>query len=192
MSTRERKGIFVGAGAGLTLVVLLVLQSFFGSGLLSTRTVTSTFTAAPSTVPDVYGQVNGAYANHLLLLDSENISALVGEYEGNATVSWTGDAPGFAGSYSGLTSIRILLGNFRVHFLNFSIYNDNQTVGPKGSFWVVNSTFDLRGYSTMLGQTLAAIDAQNSYVHVGGEWLIANETWDFTVFDVEFQPIIFG
>jgi hypothetical protein len=186
MSARERKGIFVGAGAGLMLVVLLVLQSFIGSGLLSTRTVTSTFTAAPSTVPDTYGQVNGAYADHLLLLDSGNISALVGEYEGNATINWTGKAPGFAGSYSGSTSIRILLGNFRVHFVNFSIYNDTQTVGPKGSLWVVNSTFDLRGYSTMLGQTFAAIDAQDSYVHVGGEWMIANETWDLAVFEVEF------
>jgi hypothetical protein len=50
LNTRERDGIFVGAGAGLTLIVLLVLQSFIGSGLLSTRTVTVTVTQAPSSL----------------------------------------------------------------------------------------------------------------------------------------------
>jgi Na+-transporting NADH:ubiquinone oxidoreductase subunit NqrD len=57
IDTRGREGILVGAGAGLALIVLLVLQSLIGSGLLSTRTVTSTTTAAVSTVPDAYEQV---------------------------------------------------------------------------------------------------------------------------------------
>ncbi|MDA4115700.1 MAG: hypothetical protein OK442_04000 [Thaumarchaeota archaeon] len=44
MRIKEREGILIGVGAGLTLMILLVLQSFIGSGLLSTRTVTLTTT----------------------------------------------------------------------------------------------------------------------------------------------------
>jgi len=55
------KGAFIGIGAGLTLIILLVLQSLTGSGLLSTRVVTTTTTAAVSTVPDAYQQVASAY-----------------------------------------------------------------------------------------------------------------------------------
>jgi hypothetical protein len=149
MTTREREGILVGAGAALMLIVLLVLQSFIGSGLLSTRTVTSTITAAPSSVPDVYGEVNSAYANHLLLLDSQNITALVGGYESNATVVWTGFTNGLQGHFVGVANIRILLGHFTLGFANFSIYDESQTVAPNGSYWAVNSTFDIQGNSTV-------------------------------------------
>jgi len=88
MSTREREGILVGAGAGLMLIVLLVLQSLVGSGLLSTRVVTFTTTGAVSTIPDSYDQVASAYANHLLLFDSRNVSALADGYDTNATIVW--------------------------------------------------------------------------------------------------------
>jgi Na+-transporting NADH:ubiquinone oxidoreductase subunit NqrD len=82
---RERDGILIGSGAGLTLIILLVLQSFIGSGLFSTRTVTVTVTNS-----DAYEQVSDAYAYHLMVLNARNINAVPGEYESNATVEWRG------------------------------------------------------------------------------------------------------
>jgi hypothetical protein len=49
MNTRGRDAVIAGAGAGLMLIVLLVVQSFIGGGLLSMRTVTSTTTVLTTT-----------------------------------------------------------------------------------------------------------------------------------------------
>jgi hypothetical protein len=46
MHDRGREGALVAVGAGLMLVILLVLQSFIGSGLLSRTTVTSVTTSS--------------------------------------------------------------------------------------------------------------------------------------------------
>jgi hypothetical protein len=142
----ERKGILVGAGAGLTLIVLLVLQSFAGSGLLTARTLTSTVMTL-STPTEDYNQVAGAYANHLLLLDSDSLPALVSGYGSNATVRWTGEnADGLRGNYT-RGNIGELFGSFMNHIVNFSVSNESQTIAPEGGYWVVNSTFDIAGYS---------------------------------------------
>jgi hypothetical protein len=118
-STRERDGILLGAGTGFALIVLLVIRSLIGSGLLGTRIVTSTTTGALSSIPDAYNQVASAYASHLLLLDSRNISALVSGYESNATIEWTGNAAGGAGNFTGSGNIRILLGGFHRQICQF-------------------------------------------------------------------------
>ena len=78
------------------LIVLLVLQSFIGSGLISTRTVTLTVTTS-----DAYEQVSDAHGNHLMELNDTvcvvggqcslvDMSAVIGDYEDNATVEWLG------------------------------------------------------------------------------------------------------
>ena len=193
MNTREREGVLVGVGAGLTLIVLLVLQSLIGTGLLSTRTVTvtSTTTTALSTIPDAYDQVGSAYANHRLLLDSDNISALVSEYERNATIEWTGAAGGLTGNFTGLGTIGIKLRSFTGQSDNFSLSNESQTMGAKGSDWVVNSTFNFYGYSQAEGKINTTITAQDSYAHVGNAWLISRETWNFTNYDLQY-PVSAG
>jgi hypothetical protein len=186
-NTREREGILIGVGAGLTLVALLVLQSLVGSGLFSTRTVTTTTTVtAVSTAPDAYDQVASSYANHLSLLNSSNSAALKGDYESNATVEWTGEVPGLVGNYTGQLNIGILIGSFREKFVNFSLSNESQTMAPKGTYWVVSSTFDISGYSSVVGNTNIAITAEDSYAHVGNGWLIAHETWNFLKFNQQF------
>jgi hypothetical protein len=185
LNTRERDGILVGAGAGLTLIFLLVLQSFIGSGLLSTRTVTTTTTAAVSTIPSAYDQVASAYANHLLVLDSDNTSALIDGYASNATIEWTGDANGHDGNYTG-GNLRILLIGFTEGFDNYSLSNETQAIGAKGGFWLVNSAFDVDGFGGPVGNINITIDAQDSYVHVGSSWLIARETWNFTRYQVQY------
>jgi hypothetical protein len=70
---------------------------------MPTRTITTTLTA-----PDAYDQVASTYANHLLLLSSKNTSALVSEYESNASVTWTGRVPGLMSFYNGSKTINLL------------------------------------------------------------------------------------
>ena len=185
-----REGILIGAGAGLTLVVLLVLQSFVGSGLLRTRTVTLTTTAAVSTIPEAYEQVTSTYANRLLLLDSRNVSAILSGYESNATVEWTGQAAGLQGNYAGIGNgsgeIGSVLDIFPASLTNLTLSHENQTiVGVQGGYWV-DSTFYWAGFSPKAGNLSGSIAAQDLYVHVGNIWLIASETWTWLSFNCEF------
>ncbi len=159
---REREGLLVGVGAAITLIVLIALQSFLGSGLLSTRTVTSTTTAAASTIPDAYQQVASQYTNHLLHLDSRNVSALLSDYESNATVEWRGAIIGQTGNYTGSSNIDILLrSTFAGKLDSLYLSNERQTIGPKGGYWIVNSTFDFRGHNPIVGVTNGTIVAQD-------------------------------
>jgi hypothetical protein len=185
IDSRDRQVGLIGVGAGLALVVLLVLQSQIGTGLLSARTVTSKTTAAESTFPGAYNQVSGTYANHLLMLQSRSASELVGEYGSNATIEWKG-IPGLSGIYAGNGNIGILLRSFVGRFVNLSVSNESQTLGPRGDDWVVNSTFDIHGYSTVVGRFNATIAAQDSYVHAAKSWLIANETWNYLKYDEQY------
>jgi len=179
--------MLIGVGAGVTLIALLFLQSLVGSGLFSTRTVTSTTTVtAVSTVPDAFDQVASSYANYLSLLNSSDSAALKSEYEGNATVEWRGAAPGLVGNYTGQSNIGILIGSFWGKFVNFSVSNESQTIALKGNNWVVNSTFDVYAYSSVVGNINMSIAAQDSYLHVGNAWLIAHETWNFLKFNEQF------
>ncbi len=178
---RSEGGLLVALGAAVMLIVLLVLQSFIGSGLFSTRTVTVTLTTS-----DAYEQVSDAYANHLMQLNARNISALVSGYESNATVEWTGVVGGLTGDYSGSANIKILLGSLSGKFINFSLSNEYQSVGVKGNVSVVDSTFDFQAYSSIEGNVNDTIVAQDTYHHTGNSWMIAHEVWNFTQFDVQF------
>jgi hypothetical protein len=183
-SRRTRDGILVASGAALMLVVLLVSQSFVGSGLLSTKTVTATVTTS-----NPNEQVANAYADHLLLLpfSGHYASPLVSEYEANATIEWTGIEVLGTGNFSGSNDIGIALGSFIGKFINFSVSAESQSIEAKGDVSVVNSTLGFQGYSSVVGRVNGMIVAQDVYEHVGGSsWLIARETWNFTQFNEQF------
>lgn len=194
---RERDGIMIGIGAALALAVLIVLQSFIGSGLFGVRTVTIVTTSNDYK----FEYVSNSYANHLTQLTTRSISAVVSGYESNATVEWTGltpgktgNSPGIAGNYSGSASIAILTGEFIGRLANFSLSNENEVLGAgnNGSV-VVNSTLDFRGYDPVGGKISGTIIAQDVYEQVGNSsssvWLIARETWNFTQFQGQF-PLV--
>ena len=168
------------------LIVLLVLQSFIGSGLLSTRTVTTTATVTTQLPAGDYNLVVSAYTNHLSVLSSRNVSALLGGYESNSMVEWTGEAAGLQGNYTG-DGIGRVLTTLLGHMTNFTLSNETQPiVGVQGRYWVVNSTFHWAGYSTVDGILTGTVAAEDSYVHVGNTWLIARETWTWTSFTCQF------
>jgi hypothetical protein len=183
MNSRGHPGIFVGVGAGTMLIVLLLSQSFIGSGLFSTKTVTTTATVTVSTIPIAYEQVASAYANRFLLYEAKNVSALLNGYESNATVQWTGQAQPVAGNHTGSNEISTLLGIFPGQMENLTVTIDDQSpVVLKGDYLVIDSTFDFAGYSTVDGNIRGTIAAQDSYAHVGSSWLIARETWNILRF----------
>ena len=183
---REREGMFVGVGAGLTLIVLLVLQSFIGSGLLSTKTVTTTTTL--TTIPPVedYNQVVSVYTNHLSAFSSSSVSAFLSGYQGYATVEWTGDAAGLVGNYTG-NAITGLITSVLRNMVNSTLSNETQPmVDVQGSYWVVNSTFHWAAYSRVDGNVGITIAAEDSYAHEGNTWLIARETWTWISFTCQY------
>jgi hypothetical protein len=69
---RERDGILIGAGAGLTLTVLLVLQSLIGSGLFSTRTLTLTSTSTTISTKTLTSFSSVLLGNTALVLNSSD------------------------------------------------------------------------------------------------------------------------
>jgi hypothetical protein len=183
------KGALIGAGAGITLIILLILQSFIGSGLLSTKTVTSTTTiTATSTVPDAYDRVASIYLDYVSMLNTGNVIALAGEYESNATVEFAGvGPPGLVGNYTGPHNIMELLDVFLTRLATgFFVSNETHTIGPDGSIWVVNSTFHFGGNSTISGVVYGTIAAEYSYAYVNSNWLIARQTWNFTEYNEQY------
>jgi hypothetical protein len=137
------------------------------------------------TVTDAFDQVASSYANHLLLLEARNASALLSEYEGNATVQWKGVSGGCDGNYSG-TYMGTLLGDLLNRSTSLVVSNETQAIQAEGSQWVVNSTFYVLGNNTAVGIFHAAIASKDSYIHDGGRWMIADETWNFLYYDSPF------
>lgn len=178
---RIRDGLLVTLGAALMIVILLIVQSFVGSGLLSTKTATVTVTTS-----DAFERVASAYATHLASLNSRNIPAVASGYQRNATVEWVGVGPGLTGTYSGMPNIEILWGSFIGKFVNFSVSNEYQSIGVDGNVSMVNSTFDFHAYSSILGGVNGAVIAQDTYEHTGSSLLIAREVWNFTQFNEQF------
>ena len=178
---RNKDGVLIASGAALMLVVLLVLQSLFGGGLLGTKTATVTVTTS-----DAYEQVANVYANHLLQFSARDKTALVDGYESNATMEWTGAEAAGTGNFSGSTDIGIKLKSFTGKLINFSLSDEYQSMRVNGSVSVVNSKLDFQGYSSVVGGVNGTIVAQDVYVHVGSSWLIARETWNFTQFNEQF------
>lgn len=162
--------------------------------LATTTTFSRSVTAIP---PQVVEIVNSSLQNHLVQVVSKNVTALLSEYERNATITWTGEGVGPGGSYNGPASISYI---WKVFFVattpQFLIANETQTIPPtwNGSVVTVNSTFDFSGHSGLAGEFSGTIHAQDSYASptTGGPWLIAQETWDFVHYVVQYPVSTMG
>jgi len=200
-------GTLVGVGAGLTLVVLLVLQSATSTGAFGTKTTeteTVTKTSTVTATEKVVDQISASFANHMLLYVSRNVTAIVSQYEGNATLTWTGSATNFArtynggaglaGTYNGTGSITTLLESFFGKFstgtgVNFIIANVTRTIAVTANdSALVNSSFGFAGVPTINGDIIGTVSAQDSYAYsaTSGAWLISRETWNFTTLSFEY------
>jgi hypothetical protein len=181
------------SGGIVLLLVGVLLGYVYGINSTPPRTSTTTETKLASS-PDSYNQVASTYVNQLLLLaNSKNASAVTIRYESNATIQWKGNVAGLegygpdVGNYTGTKNITAVLGIFMTHHVgNLLISNETQAIVPEGKYWVVNSTFDFTGNSSIVGSFKGTIAAQDSYAQVGNTWLIAMETWNFLNYTEQF------
>jgi hypothetical protein len=148
-----------------------------------TTTVTPTQEAAAT--------VGDSLARHLLSFSSGNVSAIVSQYEGNATVTWMGHGGAFcdAGLYSG-SNIRLMFGTFLDRVAPaLAIGDATWTVTPEANgTTVVNSTFDFAGQGPVYGIVNGTVSAQDSFEYstTNGAWMVSQETWDFLTFSSQF------
>jgi hypothetical protein len=188
----------------VTLVILtLVLASaavYEATFVEPTRVSTTISTIeVPSSLAD---KVSIAYGNHLLQFGSKNVSALVSQYEDNATIVYFGQSAGLAGRYSGTANITQLLATWisKNGEKFFFIANESQptmhivTMGSQNSTIAVtvNSTLGFRGDSGLNGNFNGTISAETTFVRGGANdssWLISLETWNFLRFWVQY-PVI--
>lgn len=202
MRTAENGGLLVGVGVGITLVVLLVLQSFTGSGLFGTKTVTTTVTSTQQPTE----LISGLFAQHILALESRNVSSVVGQYERNATVTWASEGEcecnSLDGSYRGAANItlimrQLLLGvapnGFDSTVSSFVVENLTKSVSVVlDSTVTVNSTFYFVEQSVAFGKIDGTVSAQDYYIYSTAihTWLISREMWGYLSYG--FQTAIAG
>lgn len=126
----------------------------------------------------------------MFFLSSRNVSAQLSQYEGNADVTWTGQASGLAGNYVGALDIETLMkSSFVTRASSFAIGNVTQrTVARASDTATVNSSFTFVGRSDIEGNFSGAISAQDLLVYsrTSGAWLISRETWNFLSYSVQY------
>jgi hypothetical protein len=133
----------------------------YGLDSTPTRTSTSISTTTVRTVPDAYDQVASTYADHLLLLEARNASAVASQYETDATIEWKGVSGGCDGNYTGNTDITKLLADLLTRSSSLLVSNETQTIRAEGNIWVVNSTFNFMGNSAIVGIFEGSIAGQD-------------------------------
>jgi hypothetical protein len=185
-----RDGLLVAVGAGLTLIILLVLQSSIGSGLLGTRTETSTVTSTQTIQPPQ----NPAISQWFYDLGGRDVTDLANMYSQNAVVTWTNEGGPLTGTYPGRDNITTLFGDTigRETNVTATIANYNLTViNPTET----NATFSLtvNGTSPLAGDFLFKVNVSQewNYSAVSGEvgqgqWQIVKENWDFMTCDGQY------
>jgi hypothetical protein len=54
--------------------------------------------------------------------------------------------------------------------------------------WIVDSTFDFAGNSTIFGKVYGIIAANCSYTDNDNSWLISRQVWNFLEYDTRYPP----
>lgn len=156
-------------------------------------TTTATLTISASATP--YDQLAESFANHMFFLSERNATAIASQYAQNATVVWTGKSEGFDGLYNRTTIPLLMQKSFIGRGGSFGIGGVTRSmVNVSAASATVDSTFDIfgqdynffppGGFATTFNGT---ISAQDSYVYsiANDAWLISNETWNFTTFNIQ-------
>jgi hypothetical protein len=180
--------------AGLVIATgIALLPSFIGSGSVSSSSGFSTATSAGSS-NSTTKLVASAFADHMQLIASRNVSAIINQYETNDNVTWTGNAPGLKGLYSGVDDTSTLFRYFLGHASSFLVGNVTEaTVIQSAISAVVNSSFSFRGQSTVWGNFSGSVAAEDFFVFspTTGAWMISQEIWNFHSLEYQF-PIVVG
>ena len=157
----------------------IVLGAIF---VVGTLTIFLLVQIRPWSSPSTTSQVSSAFTAHLQKIASRNVSAVMTDYENNATVVFEGDTAGLSCNCTSLARIRYLFQSAFTGLLNLSVTENGPTYRLTGNKDVVNSTLLLSGYSTTIGRFNGTLSAEAVYDHASVGWLISSETWNFRVF----------
>jgi len=168
----------------LCLVAALALVVVNSESIVKTTTVTTTVIPAQQAVE----MVDGSFSQHMLLLGSGNISAIVSEYETNASVTWNGKAQGWDGFFNGSFYIGQVMTNFLVKTYRAMVIGNvtTTTLAEANGSVVVNSKFGFASQGSSVDCILnGTVSAEDLYVYSAksSAWLISDEAWDFLNFN---------
>src|SRR5271169_769048 len=92
-SSKPRASVLLAAGAGIAIILLLILNLAIPGSYLGvrTKTVTSTVTVMPT--QQVVEAVVNNFNEHLDTFASENVSGILSEYSPTANVTWLVKVP---------------------------------------------------------------------------------------------------
>ena len=132
--------------------------------------------------------VNVTFDRWVADLSSRNVTALASLYAQNATVAWTGNAAGLAGTYKGEMNITILYGATfgKDTLVNATIEDYNQT-GTNPNNANVTFTLNVKANSTEVGAMTIQVNASQDWNYVGGQWKIMRENWDYVTFNEQIR-----
>lgn len=174
------------------LAVVLLLASALGYSLLTSQSRAKTVTSIVTVTRQPPEDFANAFAQHLFVFSSRNVSAIVSQYTLTANVTWNGlmcwdglypDAGNNSGQYADLLGIVFDESHnpFAATGLH-SVFVGNMTnvsVTQTGEGTVVNATFGLVAEATE-GNFAATVSAQDTYVYsAAAGWLISGELWHF-------------
>lgn len=216
----KRRGFSSKAAVALAVVLVIVVAgaAYFS---LDTRTGNASSTSSPSnsttnssqsiesssgnvqsisTTSNATQEVEGVYATYVRnfrSLNSMNVTALVNEYENNATL-FVGDnlTNGDSNCCTFVPTVGAIHDSGNIEVFYDSVYGSrgqdtanitetNSETFEKGTSFVVNSTFTISGNETyMVNSTTSAIakysgtiSLSSTYMRVGNGWLIAYQQW---------------
>jgi hypothetical protein len=186
------------AGGVIALLVGALAGYIYGVDSTARETTTELSTTTVSTSGSAYDQVADSFANHILFLSERNATEIANQYAENATVSWFGaEGAGGLGGFYNRTEIPLLM---RQSFIgkeaSFAIGNVTRAITvTSADSAVVNSTFEMfgQGYYVVAipgmawGAFNATVSAHDSFAYSAPSetWLISNETWSFTSFNIQ-------
>ena len=127
--------------------------------------------------------VQAATNTHISDVQSRNVPVVLSQYTNNATVVWTGQTGGLGGTYHGTSNIQILYAGALSTAKTLSLTLENYTAQSIDSTHA-NSTFGLHlvGYSPVLGNVTAHIQAEVAWIYNGTGWAIQGENWNYLTF----------
>jgi hypothetical protein len=142
-----------------------------------------------------------SWTSHLTKLENLNTSSALEDYAPNATMVVSGAASiggfsGLPGNYTGTNEIKNALDFFFGNTTHYQAYVHTQSAHVAiESFNVTglsdgNSTIEadlaLTGESRVFGAFNATISTSYQYTYQNTAWLISQEDWNFTYFDVQY------
>jgi hypothetical protein len=189
LNSTKRLAISALAVAVVVFVVIgiAVELAFLPKASVSSPATTATSVYCSSGCPTPSTPVKTAVDQWAKDFNTRNVQGLGNYYSTNAAVVWSGQALDLKGSYTGQTNVEILYGSTigKTTFLNATISNYSEKATNPSNI-NVTLTISMKGNSTVVGGLTSTITANQVWYYSGGQWQIAQETWNYVAFTEEF------